>query len=468
MKRLGALGITACLLIATEAFATPDAKPHPAAEAQALELAQKAIGLRSVQGPGNKTGEVAVLFRDALVAGGFAADDITITPVGDTAFLMATWRGSDPSLKPVVISGHMDVVEANPADWERDPFTPIVENGYLYGRGSTDMKLDIALALSALIQLKREGFQPRRTIIVALSGDEETQMKTSQIIADRLADAHMVLNIDVGVGVLDEASGKPLYYSWQAAEKGYADFKLTVTNPGGHSSMPRPDNAIVQLARGVADIGAHHFAPQTNAVSRGYLEAAMKLESDPGLAAAIGAFLKNPDDREALATLRANQTYVGYIGTTCVPTMITGGHALNALPQRATANINCRIFPGIASAAVMAELKQVVSDPAVHIEDVTEGGSPMSIASPLRADFIAAVKTAMDAIYPGVPVFPSIGSGSSDNMHFRARGVPAYTMSPIFIKGSEDLSHGLNERTPIANIGPSITYHLILLRELTQ
>src|SRR6478735_4117718 len=221
---------------------------HPQAEAQALNLARQAIALRSVKGPGNQTIKVAELFRDALVAGGFATSDSTITPVDDTAFMVARWHGSDRSLKPLVISGHLDVVEAKASDWQRDPFTPVVEHGYLYGRGASDMKFDAALALAAIIELKRDGFAPRRDIVIEFSGDEETDMKTSAMIAEQLKGADLVVNIDGGGGTLDETTGKPLYFTWQGAEKTYADFELTVTNPGGHSSQPRADSAISQLA----------------------------------------------------------------------------------------------------------------------------------------------------------------------------------------------------------------------------
>ena len=220
--------------------------PHPQAEAQALDLAEKAIALRSVIGPANKTPQVAALYKAALVSGGFADADVTITPVDDgvdhTAYLIACWPGSDPSLKPIVISGHMDVVEAKPSDWQRDPFTPVVENGYLFGRGATDMKLDGTLAIASLVELKREGYKPRRSIIIEFSGDEETRMMTSAMIAERLANAELVLNIDGGGGTNSEATGAPLYFTWQGAEKTYADFQLTVTNPGGHSSEPRVIN----------------------------------------------------------------------------------------------------------------------------------------------------------------------------------------------------------------------------------
>ena len=438
---------------------------HATAEAQALELAKGAIALRSVRGPDNQTAKVAELFRDALVAGGFAAADIVITPVDDTAYMIATWPGSDASLKPLVISGHIDVVEAKAADWERDPFTPVVENGYLYGRGATDMKLDAALAVASLIEMKRAGVKPRRTIILEFSGDEETAMKTSAIIAEKLKGAELVLNIDGGGGAVSE-EGKPLYFTWQGAEKTYADFELTVTNPGGHSSAPRKANAINQLGAALARIGAYQFTPELNPLTRAAFIAAARYE-DAQTAAAMRAFAADPTDKAAIAVLTDQPTMVGKIGTTCVSTMISGGHAENALPQRATANINCRIFPGHQPAAIMAELQRVAAEPALTIKDVTVGSVPND-PSPMRPDFVAAVTRAMGKIHPGLPIFPAMSSGASDSMWFRHQGVPSYGASPLFIKASDEFSHGLNERTEISNIAPAITYYLSLFGDLSR
>jgi carboxypeptidase PM20D1 len=440
--------------------------PHPAAETQALDLAEKAIALRSVSGPGNMTPQVAQLYKAALVAGGFAASDVTITRMGDTAYLIARWPGSDPKLKPLVISGHMDVVEAKPEDWKRDPFTPVVENGYLFGRGATDMKLDGTLAIASLIELKREGYRPRREIIIEFSGDEETVMKTSAAIADTLAGAELVLNIDGGGGTLDETTAAPTYFTWQGAEKSYADYELTVTNPGGHSSAPRADNAIDRLAAALLRIQGYRFKPELNDLTRAYFVSAAKYEP-AGTAAAMRAFAADPTNEKAIETLAADPAMVGKIGTTCVVTLISGGHANNALPQRATANINCRIFPGHSRADILAELTAVVADPKVAVKDITEG-SVSTDASPMRPDFVAAVTDAMGAVYPGVPVFPSMSSGASDSMWFRHVGVPSYGASPMFTKESEDFSHGLNERTPLSNLRPAIDYYLVLVKDLTK
>ena len=463
MRAVMMAGLAAGLL-AAGAHAAPAS--HPKAEAQALDLAERAIALRSVRGPGNQTPQVAELYKAALVAGGFAPQDVSITPVDDTAYLIARWPGRDPKLKPLVISGHMDVVEAKPSDWKRDPFTPVVENGYLFGRGATDMKLDGTIAIAALIELKREGYQPRRDIIIEFSGDEETTMKTSAIIADKLANADLVLNIDGGGGVLDEQTGAPRYFTWQGAEKTYADFQLTVTNPGGHSSAPRKLNAIDELAAALLRIQAHQFKPETNALTRAYFVEAAKYH-DPQIGGAMRAFAADPTDKAAIATLSADPATVGSIGTTCVVTMINGGHALNALPQHADANINCRIFPGHPRLSIMAELQSVAADPGVSFKDVSEG-SVATDASPLRPDFVAAVNQAMGQTYAGVPIFPSMSSGASDSMWFRHDGVPSYGASPVFTKASEDFSHGLNERTPIATIAPAIDYYQVLIPALSK
>jgi len=438
---------------------------HSRAEAQTLELAEQAIALRSVRGAGNQAPQVASLFKSALVAGGFADGDVTITAVDDTAFLVAHWKGSDPKLKPLVISGHMDVVEAKPADWERNPFTPVVENGLLYGRGASDMKLDDALAVVSLIELKRQGYQPRRDIVLALSGDEETTMKTTQMMARTLSTAEMVLNVDGTGGQLDP-QGKPLYFVWSGAEKTYADFQLTVTSPGGHSSRPYEPNAITEMSAALVRIGAHRFKPELSELTRAYFTTAAQYEA-PEIAAAMRAFAADPTDAKAIATLTANPATIGKIGTTCVATLIEGGHALNALPQRVSANINCRIFPGHPREQIMAELQRAAADPAIQFKDVSQG-SVATEASPIRADVVAAVTRAVHIGYPGVPVFPTMSAGASDSMWFRNEHIPSYGVSPLFIKDSDRFSHGLNERIPVADIPPSISYLLSLFTDLSK
>ncbi|MDQ0251800.1 acetylornithine deacetylase/succinyl-diaminopimelate desuccinylase-like protein [Sphingomonas kyeonggiensis] len=441
------------------------AQQNPQAEAQALELLKRGLAFRTVAGPGNQTPDYAAYLKEQLVAGGFDPADIRIEKLGDTAWMAARYRGTDQAAKPVYISGHMDVVEAKPEDWTRDPFTPVVENGYIFGRGATDMKYDLSTMVATLIQLKREGYKPKRDIILLASGDEETSMKTTAALAELYHDGELLLNIDGGGGALDE-NGKPEIFGLQGAEKTYADYELTFTNPGGHSSAPGKSNAIYSLAHALAKIEAYQFPGEINEITRaGFVEGAKTADAE--MAAAMRAFLANQQDPKALATLRSEPGLIGQTGTTCVATMANAGHATNALPQRATANINCRIFPGTSVAAVEATLTKVVGDPELKIRTL-ESGSIASPASPLRPDLMKLVSDGIHARFPAVPIVPAMSAGASDSMWFRAKGVPSYGVSPIFMKGSDSFAHGLNERTPLSEIAPSITYYKALLKGLTK
>ena len=449
------------------ALAVPaaQAQTNPQAEAQALEMLKRGIAFRTVAGAGNQTFEYASYLKEQLVAGGFAADDVRVEKLDDTAFLVARYRGTAPAKKPIYISGHMDVVEAKPADWTRDPFTPVIENGYIWGRGASDMKYDMSTMVATLIQLKREGFEPGRDILFLASGDEETAMKTTQKMAEEFHDAELLLNIDGGGGELDE-TGKAVMFGIQGAEKTYADYELTFTNPGGHSSAPGRTNAIYSLARALDRIAAYQFPAEINEITRASFAAGIAT-SDKPMAEATRRFLANKDDPEALAYLRSYPGLIGQTGTTCVATMVNAGHATNALPQRATANINCRIFPGTSMEQVKDTLAGVVNDPELKIVTL-DAGSVASPASPLRPELMTLVGKLIHARFPGIPIVPSMSSGASDSMWFRARGVPSYGISPIFMKSSDGFAHGLNERTPLSEIAPSIVYYRAMLRELAK
>ncbi|MEZ0243896.1 MAG: M20/M25/M40 family metallo-hydrolase [Sphingomonas sp.] len=454
------------LVLAAALPATAHAQKYPEAEGQALDLLKRGIAFRTVSGPGNQTFEYATYLKGNLVAGGFADADVTVTRLGDTAYLVARYRGTGKGgLKPIYVSGHMDVVEAKPAEWTRDPFTPIVENGYIWGRGASDMKYDVSTMVATLIQLKREGFKPSRDIILLLSGDEETFMKTTAALAEQYHDAELLLNIDGGGGSLSE-DGKPIGFGVDGAEKTYADFELTFTDPGGHSSAPHAGNPIYALAKALDRIGAYKFPAQINEITRISLLAAADGEK-PEVGDALRRFVKDPTDAGAIEVLRGERSFVGQIGTTCVATMVTAGHAPNALPQTAKANINCRIFPGTPVADVQKTLLDVVGDPTMTITEI-ESGSLASPASPLRPDLIKLVTRAIHARFPGIPIVPTMASGASDSMHFRARGVPSYGISPIFMKSSDAFAHGLNERTPLSEIAPSIVYYRTVLMELAK
>ncbi len=454
----------AALFVAALVGAPVHAQTNPQAEAQALELLKRGIAFRTVAGPGNQTPEYAAYLKDQLVAGGFDPADIRIEKLDDTAYMVVTYKGAGKG-KPIYISGHMDVVEARPEDWERDPFTPVIEDGKIFGRGASDMKYDLSTMVATLIQLKREGFRPGRDIVLLASGDEETSMKTTAAMADQYHDAELLLNIDGGGGELDE-SGKPVIFGLQGAEKTYADYELTFTNPGGHSSAPGKVNAIYQLANALDKIAAYQFPAEINDITRASLLAAAA-NAEPGVADAMRRFAANPKDEQALAMLRAIPDLIGQVGTTCVATMVSAGHAPNALPQRATATVNCRIFPGTSTAAVQAKLATVVGDPELKIREIPSG-TIASPASPLRPDLLKLVTRAIHARFPTVPVVPVMSAGASDSMWFRAKGVPSYGASPIFMKASDGFAHGLNERTPLSEIAPSIVYYKTVLKELAK
>jgi acetylornithine deacetylase/succinyl-diaminopimelate desuccinylase-like protein len=320
-----------------------------------------------------------------------------------------------------------------------------------------------------MIELRRQGFTPTRSLVIAYSGDEETSMKTSEIIAERLRNARLVLNVDGSSGTLNEETGKPLFWSWEGAEKTYVDFQLEVTNAGGHSSAPRPENAIQQMSQALERIGAYRFKPEQNDITREYFAKAAALEPDPKLSAAMQAFAANPAAEEAIAVLRANPAMIGKIGTTCVPTMVEGGHAFNALPQRVTANVNCRIFPGHSREEIMAELERVAGVPEVKFRDRTGDESIDAPPSPIDPLLLAAVTKAVAVSWgKEVSIFPSQSSGASDSMWYRAVGVPSYGASASMSKHSDGFSHGLNERIALSNISPGVIYYLSVYKDLSS
>lgn len=454
--------LTAPLALAAALIAAAPAHARPADPAVAKKILIDSVAIPTVEGRG-KVPELAAYYAGVLKAAGFTDADIEITPIGETASFAATLKGSSAE-KPILLLGHMDVVEADAKDWTRDPFVPVEENGYIFGRGSEDNKFDVAMMVATMAQLKKDGFKPKRSIILLLSGDEETAMVTTRALAAKYKGAEFALNGDGGGGLIGE-DGKPKYYALQAGEKTYADFTLEVTNPGGHSSRPSDTNAIVQLANALAKVGAYRFQPQQNELTK----VGMPIVADQvggNIGAALKAFAADPADAGAIAAIRADPEYVGQIGTTCVPTLVKGGHAENALPQRATANINCRIFPGVSIEAVRAELEKVIADPAVKVN--TDPDATASDASPLRADVMAAVTKAVHARAPGLPIIPSMSAGATDSLHFRAVGVPSYGVAGLFSKASDSFAHGLNERAPVDAIAPALAHWDSLLRDLSK
>ena len=424
----------------------------------------KSVGFRTVAGQGQVPGYAAYL-ASILKEAGFAPGDIEIAPVGDTAALIARYRGSDPKLKPIVLLGHMDVVEAKAEDWERSPFTAVEENGYIFGRGSEDNKFDVAMMVATLARLKREGYKPRREIVLALSGAEETDWASTRYLAEQLKGAELVLNGDGGGGTLD-SKNQPIVYGLQAGEKTYADFQIEVTDPGGHSSAPTGSNAIYRLAKALDRLGAYRFTPMANELTIASLRAASR-QVGGELGAAMARFAANPKDMAAADLISSKPEYVGQIRTTCVATMVNGGHAANALPQRATANVNCRIFPGVSVDAVRQELTRVIADPQAKIT-LPNSDNPFADASPLRPDVMRAVTKAVKARYPKLEVTPSMSAGASDSLIFRAAGVPSYGVSGLFQRAEDSFAHGLNERVPVNQIAPALAHWRTLVTELSK
>lgn len=443
---------------AQAATSTFDASTH----AKAVELLEKGVGFRTVQGQGQVPAYAQYLAAQ-LKAGGFAAEDVQVQPHGETATLVARYRGTGQK-RPMLLSAHMDVVEAKPEDWTRDPFKLVTENGYFYGRGVYDNKFDVSVLVATLLRLKAEGFKPSRDIILALSGDEETGMVTTRALSKQFPDAELLLNGDAGGGTLAE-DGHAIAYNLQAAEKTYATFNVEVTNPGGHSSRPRADNAIYDLAAALQKLGAYRFPPQADELTRAFFRATGK-QTAGELGQAMLRFADNPKDEKAAAVLAADPEYVGMIGTTCVATMLSGGHAENALPQRATATVNCRIFPGDAVEDVRVGIVNAIGNPAAK---VTVVGEPIvSKPSPLRDDVMQAVRKAVDHRQSGLTIVPQMSPGATDSLHFRAAGIPSYGTSGLYMKPSDDFAHGLNERVPVTALDGDLDHWHVLLTELAR
>lgn len=428
--------------------------------AEAIDFLAAIVSQDSVTGRG-KTVPLARFLGDQLVAGGFAPGDIVVGEVGGEGYLIATYRGAS-SDKPILISDHIDVVEALGKDWEHPPFKPVVENGYMLGRGVEDVKFDVAAVIVTLKRLKTEGFKPATDIVLVLSGDEETAMVTTEKLAELYKHAGLVLNGDGGGGLLAE-DGKPVAFFIQGAEKSYADYRVTFTNPGGHSSEPRADNAIYHLADAIKTIEGYTFPRQVNEIMREYLKA-LGPQTGGKVGDAMARFADNPKDKAAADLLASYPEQVGTIGTTCVATMLSGGHALNALPQSASVDVNCRIFPGTSSEEVRVTLEKAIGNPAAKVERLEK--TPSSDASPLRADVMAALRKAVDRRYPGLPIIPEMSAGASDSLYFRSHGVPSYGVGSLFMKASDDYSHGLNERVHLGSVDGALDQWKVMLTEL--
>ena len=353
--------------------------------------------------------------------------------------------------------GHPNIVAA--LDFGR------VDDTYFFARGSIDNKFGVAQITSTFIRLKNEGFVPNRDLIIVFSGDEESSMASTEILAYErpdIAEAEFALNSDSGGGQLSE-DGKILSYLVQTSEKIYVTWEITARNPGGHSSRPRPDNAIYDLADAISKIRTLKFPVRWNDTTLGYFE-----ETGNQLGGELGdamlQFSKDPQNEAAAERLSTESSYVGTTRTTCVPTMLSGGHAENALPQSATVTVNCRVFPGHPVAEVKASLQQVVGNDA--LEFFVTYPPTESPVSELREDIRAAASDAIHSRYPGVRILGYMTSGGTDGMHFRKAGIPTWAMGGIVMKPNDNFAHGLNERVPIDAFYGALNHWSIIIRNL--
>jgi acetylornithine deacetylase/succinyl-diaminopimelate desuccinylase-like protein len=363
--------------------------------------------------------------------------------------LVAVMPGTDPKAKAILLLGHLDVVEAKREDWTRDPFRFIEEDGYFYGRGTADMKAQVAIWVDMMARFKKEGFAPRRTLKMALTcGEESAPFNGARDLVQRqraLIDAEFALN-EGGWGRIDE-KGKRIYLGINAGEKTNQNFHLEVTNPGGHSMRPVKENAIYHLSAGLMKIGAHDFPVETTESSRAFF-AKMGPQIGGAMGAAMTAFAKNPKDAAAAARLAVDPAYNAMMRTTCVATMLDAGHATNALPQRASANVNCRIFPGTTPEQVRDRLIALMADKEIKVT-ILPGRGASGPAPKLTDAVMKPILAAAAKRWPDVPVVPMLEIGATDASHLSRGGIPTYGFTGIFFEPDGSRLHGLNERVRV-------------------
>jgi acetylornithine deacetylase/succinyl-diaminopimelate desuccinylase-like protein len=462
----------------TAAIAVPT-KPSltPAQRAATHEMFEHVINMPTVIGRHNVPA-MANYVADQFKAAGFPAEDVHVMPYhtgsattgeDDTAALIVRWRASGKATgRPILLMGHMDVVEAKREDSTTDPFVLTEKDGYYYGRGTIDMKDGIVGITQAMIDLKAAGFKPKRDIVVLFTGDEETNgigaTKGATEWRELLGNPEFGLNADGGGGGF-APDGSQVGFTMQTAEKTFAGYTLTVRNRGGHSSKPRKDNAIYELAHALDKIEAYRFTPMQNETTRAYFTARAKMEGDSPLGQAMRAWLANPDDGTAADVIEASEIEVGLTRTRCVATRLFAGHADNALPQLATAMINCRIFPGVDPNAIKDELQRIVADPNVVV--TRNDDYVASLASPLRPDVTNAYTKAVQTLHPGMPIFPEMSTGASDARPFRTAGIPVYGTNGGWVIVPIDFrAHGKDERLPVQSLYDNVVHWELMLREL--
>ena len=438
------------------------APPQPLAR----EICKQLIEIDTTDSSGDNT-KAAEAMAARLKAAGFPESDVQVlSPAPRKGNLVARLRGTG-ARKPILLLGHLDVVEARRADWSFNPFQFIERDGFFYGRGTQDIKSGDAALMALLIRFKREGFRPGRDLILALTADEETGdfNGANWLLKNHrdLVDAEYCLNVDAGGGLIK--NGRPLYNGIETSEKVFLSFYLEVHNPGGHSSLPRKDNAIYRLAAGLMRLAHFAFPEQLNETTHLYFERmAAILGGQTG--ADMRAILQTPPDPAALDRLSNIPEYNSRLRTTCVATMLEAGHAENALPQRARATVNCRLLPGTSPEEVQQTLERVVADPQIAITQIKP--AKPSPPSPLRPDIFRAIEKASDAVWPSAPVIPVMTAGATDGLYFRKAGIPTYGVSGLFIDIGDDRAHGKDERIRITSFDEAADFLYRLVKSLSS
>ena len=459
--------LTALLTVVIVANASGQTAPAAADSALAAAILEELVEIRTLSGS-PATVEAAEAMAARLRAAGFPSEDVRVVgPEPGVGNLVARYRGDSSGGAPILLMAHLDVVDARPEDWSVEPFTLSEQDGWWYGRGTTDNKAGAAMLVANFIRYREEGFVPSRDLIVVLTGDEETTSASIKWLVgegrEHIDEPAFALNTDSGGGILRD--GEEAMFGVQASEKIYLTFRLEVKNPGGHSSRPMPENAIYRLAEGLTQLADHRFPIELNEVTRAFFERSAALETGE-LAADMRAVAATPPDSSAAERLAGSPYYNALMRTTCVATRLEAGHADNALPQTAAAIVNCRVLPGGSPEAVERTLKEVLADDEIAISRVNVPTA--SPPSPLTAEILGPIEALAADMWPGVPVVPLMSTGATDGLYVRNAGVPVYGVSAIFEDQDDARAHGKDERIGIDRFYEALEFWHRLVRDLSR
>ncbi|WP_225009888.1 M20/M25/M40 family metallo-hydrolase [Novosphingobium percolationis] len=470
-------GAAVALAAAAPALAIPPPLPGVDTGEQAFRATYKELVETNTTLSSGSCTLAAERMAARLKAAGFADSQLTLFATPEhpkDGGLVAIYPGSSRKLKPMLLLAHLDVVEARREDWTRDPFTLIEEDGYFYGRGTVDDKAQAAIWTDMLVRFAREGYKPKRTIKLALTCGEETSgaFNGAEWLAKNrreLIDAAFALNEGGGGrtnGTPISKGGKLEGVSLQVGEKAYQDFTLTATNPGGHSSQPVRENAIYELSEGLLKIRDYQFPVEFNDTTRAFFTRMGTLRGD-AVGKAMIAIAANPGDTAALAVVQRDKMLNSMLHTACVATLVDAGHALNALPQRATANVNCRMFPGRTADETQAALAKAIGNPAIAIEQRVKD-KPIAKSPPLDPAIVAPVEKIAAKYWPGIPVIPTMMTGATDGVYTGAAGIPTYGVPGVWLDPDGNGLHGLNERVEVRSLMTGRAYLTELVKALAQ